>query len=121
MLDFTVSRDGRTLRDVEAGAIVFCSNGKDADASGFGEAVRVRRDGTFSASLKTANNPFATSQELRLEGRFTRSGLTARVKLRGVYVGEGGTRCETTDTPFAARRGGSSRPAGVPLLSPAPG
>jgi hypothetical protein len=69
--------------------------------------MSIARDGSFSGKLDESlgsMDPFATSEEYWLSGRFIRRGRAARLVVRARGVGEAGTICDTGDRRVMARR-----------------
>ena len=110
---FTVSRSGRTLRDIFMDFEMRCSNGRtgfsqfeelDAESSW---RLHVARDGSFSgmaAAPQEDLDEFTASEEFWLSGTFIRRGKAARVVVRARKVGEGGTVCDTGDRHLTLKR-----------------
>ena len=111
-VSFSVSRGGRTLREIFVDfQEVPCSNGRTVLSSYLTQdppwRLRVAPDGSFAGTFAVAQEDlesFTASEEYWLAGSFIRRGKAARVVVRARQVGEGGTVCDTGERRVTVRR-----------------
>lgn len=104
VVEFRVSRDGRSIRELAVFSITRCPNGRFNLAVFTRRRLPIRRGGTFSATLSDLRTqPFARSNDLSLEGSFRRAGRAARLSVHQRTVGNDGTTCDRGPRTVVAR------------------